>query len=124
MIEIPATVEEFVPDQSLVLPVPDETTPYDPSTVPINSLADVDRLLFMVMEELDGLYQNVISPLMLEMGNFLFGKSDDNPVGLGIIFGLPIMTALLSAIGAGPFAIAIAAWLFPVLGILFFPQIQ
>jgi hypothetical protein len=124
VIDIPATVEELVPDQSLVIPIPEETTPYDPNNLPINSLADVDRLLLMVIEELEGLYENVISPLMLEMGNFLFGKSDENPVGLGIIFGLPIMTALLSAVGAGPFAIAIAAWLFPVLGILFFPQIQ
>lgn len=124
VIEIPETDEEAIPGQSLLLPVPEETTPYDPSYLPLNSLADVDRLLLMVFEEMEGLYQNLISPFMLEMGNFLFGKSDENPVGLGIIFGLPIMTAFLSAIGSGPFAIAIAAWLFPVLGILFFPQIQ
>ena len=124
VVDIPSTIEQVVPEELLIITTVTETATIDPNVLPLNTLEDVDKILEMVYNEVIGLYANVISPLMLEMGNLLFGKSSDSPIRMIVIFGLPIMTALLSALGAGTFAIAVSAWLFPVFSIMFFPQIQ
>ena len=134
VLETPSLIEEIVLPQEVVVPqelvVFDEPVTVaheqvtDPATIPINSLQDVDRLLILVMEEFVGLYEHVISPFVNEMGNLLFGKSGENPISLFIIFGLPILTAALSAIGVGTVAIVAAAWLFPLISLLFVPQLQ
>ena len=134
VLETPTLIEEIVLPQEVVIPqevvVFDEPVTVaheqvtDPATIPINSLQDVDRLLILVMEELVGLYEHVISPFVNEMGNLLFGKSGENPISLFIIFGLPILTAALSAIGVGTVAIVAAAWLFPLISLFFVPQLQ
>lgn len=132
VLEPPNLVEEIILPQEVVVieqtaatfveqPVEPVT---DPANIPINSLEDVDRLLVLVMQEFVGLYEQVISPFMNEMGNLLFGKSGENPVSLFIIFGLPVMTAALSAVGAGTVAIVAAAWIFPLITLLFVPQLQ
>ena len=132
VIEPPSLVEEIilpqevaVIEQTVATFVEQSVEPVtDPANIPINSLEDVDRLLVLVMQEFVGLYEHVISPFMNEMGNLLFGKSGENPVSLFIIFGLPVMTAALSAIGVGTVAIVAAAWIFPLITLLFVPQLQ
>ena len=127
VLETPSLIEEIILPEEVVIDEPvsvvhEHVT--DPTNIPINSLQDVDRLLVLVMEEFIGLYEQVISPFVNEMGNLLFGKSGENPISLFIIFGLPVMTAALSAIGVGTVAIVAAAWIFPLISLLFVPQLQ
>ena len=132
MLEVPPAVSNIVapvivtPEQVFVVPQAAETTTttVNPNAIAINSFEDIDRLLLLVAEEIDGLYQNVFVPMFFEMENLLFGKSGDSPIRMITIFGLPLIAAALSAFGAGSFVIAGAAWLLPVISIMIFPQLQ
>jgi hypothetical protein len=40
-----------------------------------------------------------------------------------VIFGLPIITAVLSVMGAGPLAIATTAWVVPIAAVFVLPDL-
>ena len=132
LLEVPPAVSNVVapvivtPEHVFVVTQAAETTTttVNPNAIAINSFEDIDQLLLLVAEEIDGLYQNVFVPMFFEMENLLFGKSSDSPIRMITIFGLPLIAAALSAFGAGSFVIAGAAWLLPVISILIFPQLQ
>jgi hypothetical protein len=48
--------------------------------------------------------------------------SNNSLVNLVVIFGLPIITAVLSVMGAGPLAIATTAWMVPIAAVLVLPD--
>ena len=50
--------------------------------------------------------------------------SSNSIVNILVVFGLPAMTALLSFIGAGPLAIASAAWLIPIIAVMLLPELR
>lgn len=49
--------------------------------------------------------------------------SSNSWLNISVVFGLPMATALLSIFGAGPMAIASAAWIIPLLTLLIVPDL-
>ena len=49
--------------------------------------------------------------------------SSNSVLNISVVFGLPMVTALLSFLGAGPIAIATAAWIIPLLPLLIVPDL-
>lgn len=49
--------------------------------------------------------------------------SSNSVLNISVVFGLPMVTALLSFLGAGPIAIASAAWIIPLLTLLIVPDL-
>ena len=49
--------------------------------------------------------------------------SSNSWLNISVVFGLPMATALLSFFGAGPMAIASAAWIIPLLTLLIVPDL-
>ena len=63
----------------------------------------------------------------VEMGvsatKYINQLSNNSLVNLVVIFGLPIITADLSVLGAGPLAIATTAWVVPIAAVLVLPDL-
>ena len=63
----------------------------------------------------------------VEMGEsatkYINQLSNNSLVNLVVIFGLPIITAVLSVMGAGPLAIATTAWVVPIAAVLVLPDL-
>ena len=58
------------------------------------------------------------------ISSFLNDLSSNSVINAMVIFGLPMATALMSLLGAGPLAIASVAWIIPVAAILILPDLQ
>ena len=56
-----------------------------------------------------------------EMAKWVNSLSNNSLLNGMIVFGLPLITAGLTAAGSGPVFIAAAAWLFPVALLFLFP---
>ena len=50
--------------------------------------------------------------------------SSNSLLNVLVVFGLPAMTAMLSFMGAGPLAIASAAWLIPIAAVMLLPDLR
>ncbi len=70
-----------------------------------NAVTTTEKVVFNPIDELNKLSQN-------------------SAVNLVVVLGLPVMTAMLSFIGAGPLAIALFAWLIPLFAILILPDFR
>ena len=58
------------------------------------------------------------------ISSFLNDLSSNSVINAMVIFGLPMATAMMSLLGAGPLAIASVAWIIPVAAILILPDLQ
>ena len=61
--------------------------------------------------------------LVFDLTETLNQLSSNSLINISVVFGLPVVTALLSFMGAGPIAIASAAWIIPLLTLLIVPDL-
>ena len=61
--------------------------------------------------------------LVFDLTETLNQLSSNSLLNISVVFGLPVVTALLSFMGAGPIAIASAAWIIPLLTLLIVPDL-
>ena len=61
--------------------------------------------------------------LVFDLTETLNQLSSNSLLNISVVFGLPLVTALLSFMGAGPIAIASAAWIIPLLTLLIVPDL-
>ena len=71
----------------------------------VTTTTSVDEKVFSVTSALNSLSSNSI-------------------VNILVVFGLPLVTALLSFMGAGPLAIATIAWVIPIAAVLISPDLR
>ena len=115
---------KFVVDNDFVL---EEVSTEEEAAAPaaavdadVVSVAENDTMLAlatMISEKLN----------FVEMGEsatkYINQLSNNSLVNLVVIFGLPIITAVLSVMGAGPLAIATTAWVVPIAAVLVLPDL-
>ena len=61
---------------------------------------------------------------IFSVSSVLNSLSSNSIVNILVVFGLPLVTALLSFMGAGPLAIATVAWIIPIAAILISPDLR
>ena len=98
----------------------EEAAPVAAVDADVVSVAENDTMLAlatMISEKLN----------FVEMGEsatkYINQLSNNSLVNLVVIFGLPIITAVLSVMGAGPLAIATTAWVVPIAAVLVLPDL-
>ena len=88
-----------------------------PDTVDIASNDTIAALAAMISEKVD------FGQIGESATKYINQLSNNSLVNLLVIFGIPIITAVLSVMGAGPLAIATMAWIVPIASVLVLPDL-
>ena len=119
-----------LPTKSTVIPIKPTFVPtinYKPTFKPSVIIADVANVEVTIPP-----LQSTSSPVPTtsideKTGNLtsiLNQLSSNSLLNVLVVFGLPAMTAMLSFMGAGPLAIASAAWLIPIAAVMLLPDLR
>ena len=115
--------------KSTVIPIKPTFVPtmnYKPTFKPSVIIADVSNVEVTIPP-----IQSTSSPVpttsideKTNLTSVLNQLSSNSLVNVLVVFGLPAMTAMLSFMGAGPLAIASAAWLIPIAAVMLLPDLR